>query len=95
MKRFFWANLVGAVILSLVLPAEISCANEIEIPFAPEDARSVLPTPGGAHAVGVRSFYWVDNTRSKTGRPEDGGSREISATVWYPAITKPNQKPAL
>ncbi len=95
MKRLFWANLVGAVILPLILPAETSCANEIEIPFAPEDARFVLPTPGGVHAVGVRSFYWVDNTRSKTGLPEDGGSREISATVWYPAITKPNQKPAL
>jgi len=95
MKRLFWARLVGAVILSLILSAEISRATEIRVPVAPENARSVLPAIGGAHPVGVRSFYWIDNTRSKTGLPDDGGSRKISATVWYPAITKSGQKPAL
>jgi len=95
MKRLFWASLIGVAVLLLILSVETSGATEIKVSVAPSDASTVLPTLSGTHAVGVRSFYWLDNTRSKTGLPGDGGNREISATVWYPAITKPGQQLAL
>ena len=95
MKRLFWTSLIGVAILLLILSAETSGATEIRISVAPDDARIMLPALSGAHAVGVRSFYWLDNTRSKTGLPGAGGSREISATVWFPAIAKPGQQSAL
>ena len=89
------AHLTFATILWLFVTAETSCAAEIQVPIAATDAKFVLPAYSGAHAVGVRSFSWIDRTRSRTGLSKDGGNREISVTVWYPAIKDYGQKPAL
>ena len=93
--RSLWAVINTAVMLSLMLSSATPQASEIAIPVAPADARSVLPPVGGDHTVGVRSFSWIDNTRSRTGLPGNGGNREITVTVWYPATTSPDQKQAL
>jgi len=94
-RRLLWASLTNATILWLFAAAETLSAAEIQVPVAAADARSVLPAFGGAHTVGVLSFNWIDRTRSRTGLPEDGGSREISVTAWYPAVTHRGQKRAL
>jgi len=94
-KRLAWAIFDSVVMQSLFLSAGTLQATEIQVPVAPANARSVLPAVGGAHAVGVRSFSWIDNSRSRTGLRGDGGSREITVTAWYPATASPGQKQAL
>jgi predicted dienelactone hydrolase len=94
-KRQRWVSLISTIVLSLSASAEVLRAAEIQVPIAPANARSVLPAIDGAYPVGVRSFSWIDSARSRTGLPEHSGSREISVTVWYPATTISNQKPAL
>ena len=70
-------------------------AGEIQVPSAPDNPAAVLPPFEGHYGVGVRSYYWVDETRSKSGLDGDDGQRGISVTAWYPAVVERDERPAL
>ena len=95
MKRTTTKGPRRSLLLVLLVICVSTLGDELPVPYAPADAKRVLPVPDGNHSIGVRSFYWVDVTRSKSGLPNAEGVREISATVWYPAIAERGQKSAL
>jgi dienelactone hydrolase len=44
-----------------------------------------LPRPTGPYAIGTRSFYLVDGSRSDIFSENGGEPRELMVQVWYPA----------
>lgn len=70
-------------------------ADEVQVPYAPADPTFVLPAFDGEYPVGVRSFFWWDETRSEAALPDDNGHREIGVQVWYPAKTDQHDRTAL
>ncbi len=69
-------------------------AEECAVPESAEQPALALPAFESQYVVGVRSFAWIDDTRSQSGRPADAGQREITATIWYPSNESRGQKPA-
>ena len=84
MTRFRSPHGWGVLALLLGIPGSAALATEYPVPTAPEQPVVSLPASAGAYAVGVRSFAWMDESRSETGRPGEDGVREITATAWYP-----------
>ncbi|MCB8983043.1 MAG: dienelactone hydrolase family protein [Ardenticatenaceae bacterium] len=77
-----WAIFCGIVLYlaSVVLPYVLAVPH--------------LPRPAGPYAVGTRTFYLVDKTRSDAFGPDQTEPRELMVQVWYPAEKKPNARRA-
>ena len=54
-----------------------------------------FPKPTGKHAVGVKTYHWVDKSRKETfeNNPEHP-NRELMVNIWYPSSGKLLKKPA-
>jgi predicted dienelactone hydrolase len=44
-----------------------------------------FPNPSGPHQIGVRDFYFVDESRAEDLSPDPNARRELMVRVWYPA----------
>jgi hypothetical protein len=59
-------------------------AAQAEVAETPTPYRLVLPEPTGPYKIGTTELHLVDRTR--TDPWGSGSSRELMASVWYPAI---------
>lgn len=78
--------LVGAALVTLtaavLLPPAV--ARSQRAADATGLATFALPAPTGGHQLGTFDLYLVDAGRADP-RAEDGGTRRLMASVWYPA----------
>ncbi|MBK6328868.1 MAG: hypothetical protein IPF56_23475 [Chloroflexi bacterium] len=77
-----WAIFFGVVVYgaSVGLPYALAVPN--------------LPKPTGRYAIGTRTFYVVDTSRSDVFDANQAGPRELMFQVWYPAVRTPKARRA-
>lgn len=44
-----------------------------------------IPPPTGPHAIGEKTYYWIDSSREETFTEAPNDHRELRVRVWYPA----------
>ena len=86
---------VNSRFILLLVIGQAAWAEEVHVPFAPDQPDFVLPAVDGRVPVGVRSFSWLDEERSATGLPDGKGHREIGVQIWYPATGNKKEQTAL
>jgi len=89
---------LGCFALTLLAGCDVGSnpgSNEIIIPTVTGVAEQTLPKPTGPYTVGVRAFAWTDTTRKEIAVPEDGDTREIAVSIWYPATAVATAAPAV
>jgi len=53
-----------------------------------------FPKPTGSHAVGVKTYHWIDSKRKETLHDDPiHPNRELMVSIWYPAQGKVTEKP--
>jgi hypothetical protein len=57
-------------------------------------ASSSLPTPTGPYAVGRTAYHWIDRSRDEAPPAGAGDKRELVVWIWYPAMPRPDARPA-
>jgi predicted dienelactone hydrolase len=59
-------------------------------------SRVVNPFPPltGSFPVGVRSYFWIDETREEMFTTDPADKRHVFVMVWYPAVKEPNAQAA-
>ena len=93
-----------ALLLSLALLTAEARSQSPEPPPAPSGLgfangppacaeRIALPRPSGDYAVGVATYYWVDEDRVEELTPDPDGLRQVIVKVFYPATGTEGRPP--
>jgi hypothetical protein len=68
----------------------LSAANQ----NAPGISCNPFPVPDGPFSVGVKSFFWIDNSRDEIFTRDPDDRRHLLVQVWYPAQVTPGMEKA-
>jgi len=85
-RKLRWTNRLARGVLGTVGVA-LAAALPFILPV-PE-----LPTPSGPDPIGSITVEIVDRSRSEIYGPSPGGPRELTAQIWYPADSVPEDEP--